>query len=387
MNNVFIKAVANLENSSIQTWKKNGGKTVGYTCSFLPVELFYAADILPIRLRGIHAHSMEISDSYYGPFVCSFPKAVIQLAGSGKYNFLDGVVLSNGCDTLRRMNDCWRKMGEDIQGTLPPWFYYFDVPHKPDGHAFDWYVNQVKKLIASIEKQFDVHITEEKLNKAIHAQNEIRKLIWEVETLRCETPLKLTGSEAYAAIIASTVMPVDEYKIQLAEFIANIRDRKIDLAMDKKKIFLGGSICDDFELISLIEESDAVVVGENICFGVRNESDMVRQTDDPIQALTRKYLSASVCPRMMGWYKERAAMMIDRIIKMNADGVIMQNIRFCDLHGTENGLLERDFEKNNVPSLRIEREYGPLTETGRLKMRVDAFIEQLKSAGIKNKKS
>ncbi|ETR73157.1 MAG: hypothetical protein OMM_07116 [Candidatus Magnetoglobus multicellularis str. Araruama] len=133
----------------------------------------------------------------------------------------------------------------------------------------------------------------------------------------------------------------------------------------------------------MIEASDAVVVGENVCFGIRNEKDRVDENENPIKALTMKYLSASVCPRMMGWYKDRAAMIIDRVRKINADGVILQNIRFCDLHGTENGLLERDFDKNNIPSLRIEREYGPLTETGRLKMRVDAFIEQLKSAGIK----
>ena len=382
MESVFIEAATNIESPSIQKWKEKGGKIVGYTCSFMPVELFYAADILPIRLRGINAHSMEISDSYYGPFVCSFPKAVIQLAGSGKYHFLDGVVISNGCDTLRRMNDCWRKMGADIKGSLPSWFYYFDVPHKPDGHAFDWYVNQIKKLIAAIEKQFHVHISENKLKKAINAQNAVRKSLWEIEKLRRQSPLTITGTEAYAAIIAGTMMPVDEYLRHLNTFLNNIRNRKQDSADDKKKLFLGGSICDDFELVSLIESSDAVVVGENICFGIRNEKDMVSETDDPLQALTAKYLSASVCPRMMGWYKERADMMIKRIKNLNADGVIMQNIRFCDLHGTENGLLERDFEKNNIPSLRIEREYGPLTETGRLKMRFDAFIEQLKTAGI-----
>jgi benzoyl-CoA reductase/2-hydroxyglutaryl-CoA dehydratase subunit BcrC/BadD/HgdB len=382
MKNVFIEAATNIESPSIQQWKEKGGKIVGYTCSFMPVELFYAADILPIRLRGINAHSMEISDSYYGPFVCSFPKAVIQLAGTGKYHFLDGVVISNGCDTLRRMNDCWRKMGEDINGSLPSWLYYFDVPHKPDGHAFDWYVNQIKKLIAAIEKQFHVHISEKKLKKAINAQNAVRKSLWEIEKLRRESPLKLTGTEAYSAIIAGTIMPVDEYQGHLNTFMETIRKRKQDFAADKMKLFIGGSICDDFELVSLIESSDAVVVGENICFGIRNENDMVSETDDPIKALTSKYLSASVCPRMMGWYKERADMTIKKIQDIHADGVIMQNIRFCDLHGTENGLLERDFEKNNIPSLRIEREYGPLTETGRLKMRFDAFIEQLKSARI-----
>ncbi len=377
MKDIFFEAATTIEIETVQKWKENGGKIVGYTCSFMPVEPFYAAGILPIRLRGITAGSMEISDSYYGPFVCSFPKAILQLAGTGNYHFLDGVVISNGCDTLRRLDDCWRKMGEDIEGSAPPWFHYFDVPHKPDGHAFDWYKNQVKKLITAIENQFDVEITDEKLKTAIKNQNKVRKLLWDLERLRREDPVRISGTEAYSAIIAGTVMPLDIYKKNLSELIHTVRKRKTNLAKDKKKLFLGGSVCDDFELVSLIEQSDAVVVGENVCFGVRNEDDIISEDEEPLSAITAKYLSGSVCPRMMGWYKERAGMIIEKIKKTNADGIIMQNIRFCDLHGSENGLLERDLDRENIPSLRIEREHGPLTEIGRLKMRVDAFIEQL----------
>ncbi len=373
----FHEAVTQIEVESVLKWKENGGKIVGYTCSFMPVEPFYAAGILPIRLRGITAGSMEISDSYFGPFVCSFPKALLQLAGTGHYHFLDGVVISNGCDTLRRLDDCWRKMGEDIKGSAPPWFHYFDVPHKPDGHAFDWYKNQVKKLITSIEEQFDVEITDSKLKDAIKNQNQVRGLLWQLEKLRREDPVRISGTEAYAAIIAGTVMPVDTYKNSLSELVDDVQTRKTDIGKNKKKLFIGGSVCDDFELISLIEQSDAVVVGENVCFGVRNDNDVVDEAEEPLSAITAKYLSGSVCPRMMGWYKERADMIIDKINLTNANGVILQNIRFCDLHGSENGLLERDLDKGSIPSLRIEREHGPLTETGRLKMRIDAFIEQL----------
>lgn len=377
MKDIFFEAATTIEIETVQKWKASGGKIVGYTCSFMPVEPFYAAGILPIRLRGITAGSMEISDAYYGPFVCSFPKAILQLAGTGNYHFLDGAVISNGCDSLRRLDDCWRKMGEDIEGSAPPWFHYFDVPHKPDGHAFDWYKNQVKKLIKAIENQFDVEITDEKLKTAIKNQNNLRKLLWDLERLRREDPVRISGTEAYCAIIAGTVMPPDIYKKNLAELIDTVRKRKTNLAKDKKKLFLGGSVCDDFELISLIEQSDAIVVGENVCFGVRNEDDIVSEDEEPLSALTAKYLSGSVCPRMMGWYKERAGMIIEKIKRTKADGIIMQNIRFCDLHGSENGLLERDLDRENIPSLRVEREHGPLTETGRLKMRVDAFIEQL----------
>ena len=379
MKKVFTEAATRLDIPAIQKWKEAGGKVVGYTCSFTPVELFYAAGILPVRLRGIDATSMEIADAYYGPFVCSFPKALLQLAGSGRYAFLDGVVISNGCDTMRRLDDCWRKMGQDMPGTAPPWFYYVDVPHKPDGHARDWYVDQIKKMMAAVEKQFHVTLTEAALRQALKKQNEVRRLLWELEKLRQADDLKVTGAEAYAAIVAGTVMPRDDYAAHLADLIDDIRTRKADVAANRKRLFLSGSVCDDFDLISLIEESDAVVAGENVCFGVRTAEDYVEETGDPVAALAARYLSGSVCPRMLGWYRERASMHMQRIKHLKADGVILQNIRFCDLHGSENGLFERDLEKNGLPALRIEREYGPLVDRGRLKMRVDAFIEQLTS--------
>ena len=93
--------------------------------------------------------------------------------------------------------------------------------------------------------------------------------------------------------------------------------------------------------------------------------------------LAEDYLRQSECPRMFGGYQERWRKIKDRIEKYHVDGVVLQNIRFCDLHGSENGLFERDLEENGLPALRIEREYGPLVDRGRLKMRVDALIEQL----------
>ena len=59
------------------------------------------------------------------------------------------------------------------------------------------------------------------------------------------------------------------------------------------------------------------------------------------------------------------------------DGVIFENIRFCDMHGTENSLLERDFEQIGIPAMRLEREHGPLNETGRLRMRIEAFLAKI----------
>ena len=373
----FLDAVTRIENDAITKWKQSGKKVVGYTCSYVPPEIFHAAGILPVRLRGIETEGMEIGDTYFGPFICSFPKCLLQLAGKGVFSFLDGVLIIPGCDAMRRLDENWRKAGEDHQGIVPVWFEYFDVPHKSEVHGMKWFVQEIRNLVERIEQQFGVSITGAALRESIREYNRGRRLLKAVETLRAEENVRVSGTEVFAATVAGTVLPREEYTRQLKKWLAGLA-RRDPPGNGQKRLMVIGSISDEIDLFQLIESgTGAVVVAENLCFGVRYEENEISEDGDPIMSLARHYLEKSVCPRMFGKYKQRLALLKEKIERARVDGVIMQNIRFCDLHGSENGLFERDLEAEGVPCLRIEREYGPLTETGRIKLRIDAFLERI----------
>jgi benzoyl-CoA reductase/2-hydroxyglutaryl-CoA dehydratase subunit BcrC/BadD/HgdB len=158
-----------------------------------------------------------------------------------------------------------------------------------------------------------------------------------------------------------------------------VSDRgKSNAPKGQKRLMVLGSISDDMALIELIEaDGQAVVAAENLCFGVRHDGHPIQENGDPVAALARGYLGQSTCPRMFGQYKARLASVLRAIERAAIDGVVLQNIRFCDLHGSENSLFERDLEAKGIPCLKIEREYGPLVETGRIRMRLEAFLERL----------
>ncbi|MFP4474853.1 MAG: 2-hydroxyacyl-CoA dehydratase subunit D [Desulfatibacillaceae bacterium] len=379
MNNLFRHAATRHDVPAIHQWKEAGGRVVGHTCSFMPLEILDAAGILPVRLRGIGTTEMHIGDTYFGPFVCRYPKALLQLVGDGTYDYLDGAVVSTGCDAMRRMDDCWRKLAEDAPGTLPPFFHYFDVPQKVEPHARDWFAGQVRKLISALEAHFGVTISDRDLARAIRARNRVRGLLWELELLRRNIPARVSGTEAFAAVLAGAVLPPELFANELESALARIRDDMPDAQQGRRRVLVGGSISDDLELIEMVEDSGAVVVADNLCFGVRHASDRVEEGRDPVEALSERYLSRSVCPRMFGNYKTRLAGMREKIGDAGVDGVILENVRFCDLHGSENGLLEHDLEASGIPCIRVEREYGPFSDTGRLNMRVGAFVEQLRN--------
>jgi len=376
MNAIILEAATSVQNTSITDWIKNGKKVVGYTCSFVPVEIFHAGGILPVRMRGIDTSSLEIGDTYFGPFICTFPKCILQLVGRGYYSFLDGAVITPGCDSMRRLDECWRKAGDDHKGIVPSFFFHYGVPHKVTSYSLKWFTDETQRLIAAVNDHFKVNITDDTLSGAIREYNEGRRLLLTLEEFRKKNGVKISGTDTFAAAVAGTTLPRNRYNALLKEEITELENRK-DVMPEKRRLMVVGSVSDDISFIKLIEEAGCVVVAENLCFGVRHEMNEVDENGDPVSALARRYLSRSICPRMFGGYKERLSIIKEKIEKAGVDGVILQNVRFCDLHGSENGLFERDLEASGVPCLRLEREYGPMVERERIKMRLDAFWERI----------
>jgi len=372
----FNKIASDLDNAYLQKWKKNGKRVIGYTCSYLPEEILHALDILPYRLRGINTTSTMIGDTYFGPFICSFPKCVLQLAGEGQYNFLDGAIVIPGCDSMRRLDECWRKTGEDYPNSAPGFFHYFGVPHKIVDYSLDWFVDEIMELINAIESHFKVKLDEEKLYKSIKLYNQSRKLLTKMDNLRIQNNSILSGSDALAIILTGTAIPRDDYNHLLEDYLEKVETVESE-ANNKKRIMLIGSVNDSVELTQLIEGKNAVIVADNLCFGPRQNCDVVEESENPIAALAERYLQQNDCPRMFGLFKKRFEGVKNKVDELNIDGVILQNIRFCDLHGSENGLFEKELEAVGIPCLKLEREYGPMVETGRIKMRLDAFMERL----------
>lgn len=332
MNPAILEAATVHENSFVRRWKREGGTVVGYTCSYVPEEILHAAGILPFRLRGAGARETTVGDTYFGPYICSLPKCVLQRIGEGAFGFLDGTVIVPGCDSMRRLDECWRKAGEDISGIVPPFFFHLAVPHKYDGYTVSWFAGEITRLREALESHFGLKIPDEKISDSIALYNEGRRLLERLDEMRVAPETRLTGSEALTAVLAATAIPRPDYNRLLAAFI---EEKKIANAGHDGRIRLMvvGSACDDVELLALIEGERAVVAADNLCFGSRFHRDLVDEDGDPIAALARRYLARNECPRMYGGYSDRLDALVDTVRRANIEGVILQNIRFCDLHG------------------------------------------------------
>jgi len=62
---------------------------------------------------------------------------------------------------------------------------------------------------------------------------------------------------------------------------------------------------------------------------------------------------------------------------MGAQGVIHYGLQFCSPYQIEAGPVEKRLEKEGLPTLRIDTDYGQ-EDLGQIQTRVEAFVERLR---------
>lgn len=359
-----------LQNQFVRDWKQRGKKVVGYVCSYLPEELLFAADILPFRITGKGCTETALADSYLTRVNCSFARCCLELALSGKYDFLDGAIFVNGCDHIRRAFDNW-----EAHSSALPLMYILPVPHVLNDEGLKWYTEEVTKVKMTLEENLGVQITDDKLKEAIKTYNETRNLLQKLYDLRAQENPPFTGADVQAILAAASRMPKSEFNKLLSAALdeagAGPSDKKV-------RLLIAGSAMDDPDFIRNVEDLGAVVVADALCFGARNFSHLTDETIAPMDALAQRYYYHVPCPRMAGEYRRRLEFVMQQAERARVDGVILEYIKFCDLHGTDNALLKNDLEKAGIPAIELERQYGPLADAGRVRTRVQAFLERIR---------
>jgi len=365
------RVAAFLENDHVAECIRQDKKIVGYVCSYLPEEILHAADILPYRITGQGCHDTALADTYLARVNCTFARCCLENGLSGRFDFLAGAVFVNGCDHIRRAFENW-----EAHEKTRPFMYLLPVPHVLTEEATAWYRDEVLAFKESVEDHFGVQISTERLSEAVATYNETRSLVRRLYDLQAGDSPPLTGAQMLRVLSAATRMPKDRFNNILGDLLDETA-RPERAENGKIRLLVAGSIMDDADLVENIEDLGAVVVADTLCIGSRSYWDLTDENKDPLQALIERYFRHVPCPRMYGHYGERLAFLKEQAERAKVDGVILEQIKFCDLHGTDNALLKRDLEKEDIPTLELERQYGPLADAGRVRTRVQAFLERI----------
>ena len=368
---------SDISNKVVKEWRTQGKKALGVMCCHVPEEIFYAADVLPIRMRGTNCVDSSEAETWMSSFSCSFARSILQYWLDGTYD-LDGFVASDGCLMASRIYDNGVYINErEKKGQF---IRQIGAPRKYTPRTISFYKEELQDLIADLEKFTGNEITDKKLREAIAKQNEMRTLIKELYGLRKEKDPVISGADTLKVTLASTNMPVDEYT-ELLKALLNDAKNRTPITEARARIMLIGSALDNPEYIKVIEDKGGLVVMDALCFGSRGFNEPLAVDDnDVLGSIASYYLSRLVCPRMMDKRVELHDFIIKSAREYNADGVIYERMQNCECWGGENVLLEKRLKDEGIPLLTLERE-EQMANVGQLAVRAEAFVEMIEKEG------
>ena len=269
---------------------------------------------------------------------------------------------------------------------------FLDAPFKIEKHTVKHYTNQLRvKVLDKLQEVYGVDTSDAALRKAIEEHNEICRLITEIGEYRKEESPRITGYEFHVLCVATYCCPKYLILDKLRETAEELKTREPDSKKNyRAKIVVVGSEMDDPDFTKLIEDSGALVVADRFCFGSLpgREEIVLNDEDDVLTQIALHYMKTSQCPRYMSHEKvqERRDYVKELVDKYHADGVMYEQIKFCEYWGYERALASYVMSNDyGVPTAAVDRQYTA-SASGQLRTRVQAFVESLEIKKIQKAK-
>ena len=278
-----------------------------------------------------------------------------------------------------------KTMGKDN----PNFFHeYMEIAFKNSPADVDLSVLQcTNHILTPLKEHYGVDVSDKAIRKAVEKHNKMVRLIREIGEYRKGEP-RITGYEFHVLCLATYVCPTDEIMKKLEETLEELKTREPDKKSPWRcKVLLVGSEVDDSGLVKLIEEQGAMVAADRFCFGSypgRTEI-VLNDEEDALTQVCRHYIQNCQCPRMMNQEKVygRKQYVADLAKEYNVDGIIYQQVKFCDPWAYERVLgshmLQEDY---GYPVLSVDRPYNIASSSGQMRTRVQAFVESIEIKNI-----
>ena len=377
----FEDLLENADNDLVKQAQAEGGLAIGYTCYHIPEVLLNVDNCFSVRLRAPRTGSIDIATYYMSNYTCEFARALVERGIEGGFNFLDGLAGVDACSMMNRMYEHFEilKMNEK-----PNFFVtHTDMPYKIADYTVRSYIKQMQiRLLDVMHEKYGVDISDAAIRKAVEEHNEVCSIISEIGEMRKADNPVITGYEFHILNLVSYTCPKRLILPYLRETLEELKSREPDeKPAFRARVALVGSEIDDPGFTKLIEECGARVVSDRHCFGSTPGREVIKLTDDEpaLDQICRQYMELSECARYIS--DEKVAQRretADRLAReFKADGIIYEQMKFCDFWGFERALVSYIMStEKGWPVLSIDRPYNAKS-SGQLRTRFQAFVESL----------
>lgn len=361
----------------VKEYKDQGKHIVGTFCTFTPVEIIYAAKAIAVSLCGVSEEPIPDAERNLPKNLCPLIKSSYGFAITDKcpYTYFpDLIVGETTCDGKKKM---YEYLG-DIKKV-----HVMQLPQNIDKeHAFLLWKNEIIYFKQSLEKEFNIVITEEQVKEAITMRNEERRLLKEFYSLGKLCPPPLSGYDIHKVLEGSSfTLDKQEQNKNIRKLIDEIKEKyekgERKVSEKARRILITGcpigGVAD--KIIKIIEENNGVVVCYENCSGVKEKSVLVDENKDPYDALTEKYLNIGCS--VMSPNDNRIDLFDELIDEYKIDGVIDVILQACHTYAIETTRIKKFVTKEkSIHYMSIETDYSQ-SDIGQIRTRIAAFMEML----------
>ena len=379
----FEDLLLEANNKLIQQARQEGKICVAYTCENTPEPLLNLEGTFSARLRAPRTGSIDVATYYLTSFLCEYSRALLERAIEGGFNFADCIVTPDGCSMMNRCvenMELLHTMGKDNDRFF---FEYMEIPMKSDDNGLNLYKLQCENhILKPLKEHYGIDVSDAAIRKAVAEHNRVCELIRAIGEFRKGPQPRITGYEFCVFNLATYVAPHYLLVDMLEETLEELKTREPDEKSPfRARVVVVGSEVDDTDFIKLIEESGAYVCADRYCYGSLPGRDPIVLTDDEdaLTQICRQYMQRGQCPRYMNTEKMlgRRQYVADLAKEYGADGIIYQQMKFCDPWAYEKMLgshiLREDY---GYPVLAVDRPYA-IAGSGQMRTRVQAFVESI----------
>jgi benzoyl-CoA reductase subunit C len=354
--------------------KKTGGKVMGYFCTYVPEEILYAANVLPVRILGSHEPQNVTEPHIFGMF-CPFCRDCLAQGLLGRYDYLDGVMISQSCIHIRQAYTSW------TLHVPVPFTYYLPMPHNVQSpRSYKYLRSELETFKKAVEEWTGTTITEKDLDRGIEVMNRNRGLLRQVYDMRKKDNPPMSGLEAMYMTVSSQWIDKEEHSRVLEDILEKeLPNRDLGLG-DKTRLMLFGSEDDDTAFVKMVEGCGAAIVTDDHCTGSRYFWNDTIKDDDRLGAIAARYIDRPPCSTK-DWPERRR---LDHVLSLAKEwriqGAIVIQQKFCDPYELDIPTQRKNLEDKGIPTLLLELDVT--VPVGQFKIRVEAFLEMLKEEDL-----
>lgn len=341
---------ADLSLQSVQGWKDAAPRrrAIGHMPIAVPRELIHAAGMLPVGIVG-GGDRLEIirGDAYFQSYICHIPRSTIELALSGKLDALDGMLFPSICDVIRNLSGMWQLLFPDR------YVHYVDLPQNFDravGGRF--WRHELDVLREDFARLVGHQISDDELRSSIDVYNLHRGALRELYAARARQPWSFPAAEVYQVIRAGNLMPPEEHTTFVRDYTREAMQDPERRDQDRSRVVVVGMFCEQppVGLLMTLERAGCWIVDDDLLLGLRWLTDDVSGAGDPLENLAQAFVRAHVKTASM--YEPeggRGSWLVERVQRLDAEGVIFCAPSFCDPALLDQPMLMTALDRAGIP--------------------------------------